>query len=102
MTQRQLKLVENYIRGIVRKTLNETNSNLLKPISGISINAHSDQQYKKWKDYLDGKYEVSDMTIIAQTYVNEINKLFGSAAVRSADDDIVFKSFATYIQPARK
>lgn len=28
MTQRQIKLVENYIRGIVRKTLNESENSL--------------------------------------------------------------------------
>lgn len=65
------------------------------------IIAHSEYQYNKWKGFLNGEYKVTDMTLIAANYVNEINRVVDN--VNEKTDQEVFTEFAKVIQsPIKK
>jgi len=66
MTQRQIKLVENYIRNVVRKTLNEVDVNEkplldlneeLKSLKSRGADASVINRYKTWFN----KFKVGDV-----------------------------------------
>ena len=68
-----------------------------------AIYAHSIYQYKKWKNYARNGGDVSDMFIISQTYVGEINTLIRSKGliIDELPDDMVFTIFGKAIMPPK-
>ena len=63
--------------------------------------AHSEQQYNKWKEWLNGDKNESDYLILATTYLNQFYSCFGYSETHERETKHLFTDFAKVIQPPK-